>query len=339
MEIVFVHFGSPIPNHLQLNVSRVLRLFPEKQITLITDSSVETSKIDPSVKIYVAKFNNTYAQVNDLLTHPKDFRNNFWFNSLSRLMALCDYVETSHNSVLHIESDVLVSADFPIDEFQTLDRPIAYTMLGNLRAVASIFFLENEKAALHLREYISQSVAQDPSTTDMKILGHYQSQHPEFVRILASFPEAKDEFFFLMPEGIRNDFLYTFGKFKGYFDAADIGQFLMGDDPRNHRGVKYIRSKQTTSYLDPSAITYSYSQSRKFLDLESKSLEKIYSLHIHSKDPQVFNPKKTEKSLINSVLNQMRPEYRKFMPRVFIDSVLKSIRRRWLVVAKVARND
>lgn len=338
MEIVFVHFGSPIPRYLQQNISRVCRLFPDKKITLITDSSVFTDNIDADVGIYAAKFDSTYSYVNNLLNHPKDFRNNFWFTSLSRLMALCDYVNETHLSVLHIESDVLVSDDFPIDQFQGLDRPLAYTMLGDLRAVASIFFLRDAEAARHLRQYISDSVTQDPHATDMTILGDYQRNHPDFVRILASFPEARSEFSTLMTEEIRNDFRYSFEKFDGYFDAADIGQFLMGDDPRNHRGVKIVRGKQKTSYLDPSAITYSYSNKRKFLNLESKNSEKIYSLHIHSKDPHVFNPKKTEKSLIKSVLNQKKPQYRKFILKVFLNSIIKSLRRRLLVVAKVAKS-
>jgi hypothetical protein len=79
-----------------------------------------------------------------------------------------------------------------------------------------------------------------------------------------------------------------FGKFQGIFDAAPIGMWLTGQDPRNHRG-RILRYKPIPeSYVDPTRL-------KGRLELKEENLmydgnTPIYDLHIHSKARNLFSP-------------------------------------------------
>ena len=328
MEIVFVHFGSKFPKHLLLNLKRTCDFFPSVSVVLITD-------IEENLRIGKANFRTSYFAMdsdyhllNENLNHPKDFRNNFWFTSLARIYALCDYAAAKNVPILHIESDVLVSRDLPLDRFSFCDRPIAFTVVGKGAGVASVLWIENSKAALHLREYVTKSAQKDAMTTDMKILGQYQEDHPRSVRVLASFSTENTSSFKSLSPQILEDFSYTEDLFDGYFDAADVGQYLLGDDPRNHRGIKLFRRQLETSYLRPREVRYVYSETRNFLSIASGPHNRFFSLHIHSKNLKVFKEGKFRDVLSRAIRNQDKPEGRFLVVSVLVKSIKNSLQRR-----------
>jgi hypothetical protein len=332
MEIVFVHFGSKFPKHLILNLRRTCDLFPNDLVVLITDvqENLEISKKNFRKSYFTMDVD--YHLLNKNLNHPKDFRNNFWFTSLARIYALCDYVVSNNVSILHIESDVLVAGDLPVNRFSICDRPIAFTVVGERSGVASVMWIENAQAAIHLKEYAEKSSQRDPMTTDMKILGQYQEDFPQMVRALASFPTENVGSYRPLSLQIAKDFEYTENLFEGFFDAADVGQYLLGDDPRNHRGVKLVRKQLGTSYLRPREVEYVYSHSRSFLNTASGTRTRFYSLHIHSKDPSVFEKNRIEGALLKAIRNQDKPEEQILVLSVLVRSIKISILRRMNVL-------
>lgn len=339
MKIVFVHFGSSIPTYLKNNIRRVLDYFPDYELTLLTDSAIEIPELDAVVNVSQISQDSRYSRINEGLNHPKEFRNNFWFTSLARIVAICDYSIATGENLLHIESDVLLAKDFPLELFKTIDRPISYTILGERRAVASTFFLKSGGAARLLLKFIEDSVHDNPNTTDMKILGDFQQEFPGVVRVLASFPPEATISFSKLPDSLQDDFIYSLKLFGGYFDAADIGQYLLGDDPRNHRGVKYMRKELETSFFKPSTVQFEFNENREFIDVQGSVGRKVYSLHIHSKDLATFKRRSTNRRLRKSVLSQNQPESHKFLIRVFVTSVKYSILRRSKAFARRLRGE
>lgn len=329
LEIVFVHFGAKIPEYLQLNLQRTCDLLPDQSITFLTDRAQSLTIKNRNFRVQVFTDNEEFTFVNRALSHPTEFRDNFWFSSLARLMALADYVIKTNRSILHIESDVLISKDFPVKKFSALDRPVAYTMVGENSGVASLLFLESSEAAIFFKKFILTAVLDDASTTDMKILGLLQSQHPNFVRILASFPLQDTWAYSAIPLSLKGDFEYTQNLFDGFFDSADIGQYLLGDDPRNHRGVKYLRRELTTSYLNAGSLDYSISSEREFIGLASGASRKIYSLHVHSKNPKVFSPHFSDRVLRKALSEQNLPEKHVLVLSVFLNAIKVSLFRRF----------
>ena len=339
VEIVFVHFGPTLPKHLILNIRRTCELFPDHQVVLLTDRVQENEIVMENFCVQQASIHPEHSEIESKLNHPKDFRNNFWFASLVRLTAICNYTIEKKSPVLHIESDVLISHDFPLSKFSELDRAIAYTIIGDGFGVASIFWINSPMSAKLLKNFITEEVKKDSNTTDMKILGLFQTREEAQVRVLASFPLNPRAAHSAIPISIEKDFEYTRKILGGYFDAADIGQYLLGDDPRNHRGIKYLRRELPSSYLRPSKLRYSYSEDRAFLNIGANSEEKLFSLHIHSKNKGAFYPKKGLKIMQQAVKNQSKHEKHIFMVQVFLNSFTKAINRRIRNTSKVFRND
>lgn len=328
MEIVFVHFGSAPPKYLIQNLNRTCEFFPNTTVALITDVKADIEVDHSNFQKRHFELGPDYQQVNSQIHHPKSFRNNFWFTSLARVMALCDYVIEREVAVLHIESDVLVSQDFPLQKFTKCDQSIAYTMVGEMSGVASVLWLGNKNAAIHLRSYANFQAQVDSMTTDMKILGRYQQDYPQNVRILASFPTKLVTSYSSISTQIIQDMIYSEELFEGYFDAADVGQYLLGDDPRNNRGMKFLRRELITSFFKPSKVNFQYSKDRKFLNIFCENSNRYFSLHIHSKTESVFNEKKIESILSRAVENQSHPEKHILVPSVLVTSIRNSLIRR-----------
>jgi hypothetical protein len=329
MEIVFVHFGSIPPKYLIRNLNRTCEFFPDTKVTLITDVELDFEVKHSNFQNHQFELGTDYQQVNRQINHPKNFRQNFWFTSLARVIALCDYVIENNVAVLHIESDVLVSQDLPLQTFEQCDRSIAYTMVGELSGVASVLWLGDKSAAMRLRDYVNFQVQTDSMTTDMKILGQYQTDYPQQVRILASFPTRLSGSCSSISTQIVEDMIYSEDLFCGFFDAADVGQYLLGDDPRNHRGMKFVRRELFTSFFKPSKVSFQYSKSRRFINVASGSFNRYYSLHIHSKTESVFTEKKIERVLLRAVEKQSRPEKCILVPSVLLASIRHSLIRRF----------
>ena len=168
----------------------------------------------------------------------------------------------------------------------------------------------------------------NPGTTDMKILGLLKSQHPDLVRILASFPIKETTAYSPIDQTIRDDFEYSEYLFNGFFDSADIGQYLLGDDPRNHRGMKYIRRELATSYLKAGLLQYTFSKERQFIGLASGSTKRIYSLHVHSKNPKVFSKRFSYDVIRKALLEQDLSEKHILVLSIFLKAIKISIWRR-----------
>lgn len=333
MEIVFVHFGSIPPKYLIRNLNRTCEFFPDTTVTLITDVELDFEVKHSNFHKHHFDLGADYQRVDRRINHPKSFRKNFWFTSLARVMALCDYVIERNIPVLHVESDVLVAKDLPLHAFMQCDRSIAYTMVGELSGVASVLWLGDKGAAMLLRDYVNLQVQEDSMTTDMKILGQYQRDYPRRVRILASFPTKLLGSYSSIPRQIVEDMIYSEELFCGFFDAADVGQYLLGDDPRNHRGLKLLRHELVTSFFKPSKVSFQYSKNRRFLNISSGSVNRYYSLHIHSKTESVFIEKKIESVLSRAVETQSRPEKRILVPIVLVNSIRNSLVRRFRKLA------
>ena len=328
MQIVFVHFGHRIPSYLYANLVRVSDLFPNHRVILIADRPHRLKLTRKNFENKVIELKGNYVDVNHLLAHPRDFRENFWFSTLARLLAVCDYAINTNDSILHIESDVYISNDFPLDKFSGLDRPSAYTIVGELSGVASVLWLRDSKIAELLKKYILSEVKEDSMTTDMKILGKFKAESPSSVRILASFPWKSVSLNFPLGKGLEEDFEYSTKLFDGFFDSADVGQYLFGDDPRNHRGIKYVRRELLTSYLRPRSLNYKYSNNRHFIDISDDENFKIFSLHIHCKDSKLFDTRRNQKLFKLAIRKQKKAEGHILVFYSFLNALRFSIVRR-----------
>lgn len=316
--IVFVQLGKKPEGYVRENIGNCKQLFPAIPITLV-GNSWETRKAAESLKVSYSHFemNPTLENIFWDRELSKDFRDGFWIYTLQRLFAIIDFhLNNPFQKILHVESDVSLSPKFPISEL-ILEEQIHWLPFNHERDVASLVFLPSQSETQWLQERFVESLCSKRDHTDMTLLREISKNHPD--RIMY-FPVAESPNSQLLNKDASEEFSIRassqFSKFQGIFDAAPLGMWLTGQDPRNHRGQILRYKPIPESYVDPAMF-------KDRLELKEENLMydeniPIYDLHIHSKARNLFSPKanKVLRKLIRRSLDgEMESE---FSPSVYL---------------------
>ena len=287
-KFIFIHLGLALPEYLIANIVRTKTLFPDVSITVISDFEIDAQVIDADVALHLYKRNDLTSSL--FAGHTED--NDFWVRSLERIICLAEYIkfETSENQFIHIESDVLLLPNFPIDEISMIEE-IVWTRYNDVKDVGSLIYVPNRQSASLLHEAIVETLLNNPGITDMTLLSILSNK----LKVANTFSNH------LIPRNPKYTGLWQIDdsneKVKitsmGVFDPAQIGMWLTGMDPRNSFGITYIRKStfisNGDSEIDPSALRY-WLEKDKTLKAESLKGNSfpIWTLHVHSKNLKLF---------------------------------------------------
>jgi hypothetical protein len=329
MKVVFVHFGRNLPDHLILNLKRVGLLFPHLDVLLITNESCKLPK-SSLFTTFIYTPGKTWKEIEQTLSHDKSFRENFWLTSLVRLIAIDEYMSTINSEVIHIESDVTISPDFPFEKFRDLPRNIAYPIISQKSAIASVLYLRSSIASKVLTEKIISSVRQNSYATDMQILISFYCENPDLVQPLPVGPTYSKEIYNAdIPRLLLAEMDISRSILGGIIDGADLGQYLFGQDPRNLRGKRILRQEINNHFLKPRSLDFLYSDKRQFIDLSSQSrVSPVFALHIHSKNKDLFRRGTLERVLRGAVNNAKLPSSFDFLPSIYLNIIYLAVVRR-----------
>lgn len=214
--------------------------------------------------------------------HNYNFRNGFWKNTSKRLFLIYEYMKLCElKNVFHIENDVLLYSSL---DFQ-MSNNVYLTMDANNRCIPGIIYI--------------------PDSTLIEPLIHNYNFRLNDMSNMALFYKNNKNTVKLFPiiDNISYDktmYNENFQEFNSIFDAAAIGQYLGGVDPRNSPGdtrgfvnetcvVKY--DKYEFTWIKKENLYYPY---MKVGDTHIK----INNLHIHSKNLKQFLIKENVKSEI-----------------------------------------
>jgi len=329
MNLVFAHFGSNIPKHLDRNLKRATLLFPAHQIFLITDRQLNKDKYD-KVSIYTYTYKQDWWKLHSQLNHSKDFRDNFWFTSTARFLALAEFSDSFNEEFLHIESDVIIASDFPFEKLSKANYDFMFPIVSESNAIASTIYIKNSEAAKYLAKFALTESGKNSMTTDMYILSELSRKNEVNFAPLPTAPVWSYE-----KSNSGNSFLQMSDalilSLGGVFDGFDLGRYLFGDDPRNKRGFSTLRDNDTTTYLNVRNLKLVMRPERDFpflVNTESDFYTPVFSLHVHSKNLKLFEIKKSRKVIKNYVLNSKKEPSTVFVFSVFIKSALKSLKQR-----------
>ena len=325
-----MHFGNRPPKHLTLNIARCKALFPNNSIILITNRECKVPRIK-GIELYIYDQGSVWRQLDSNLSHPKDFRENFWLTSLARFLALEDYLANNSEEILHLESDVILSQDFPFDKFSNLPKPIAFPILSSSQGIASTLYIRNYETASLLVALTLEMASKDSQTTDMLILRSFYNSYPEKTQLLPIGPPEKSAYQNFGDGIFLAEMISATLLFDGCFDGLDIGYHLFGVDPRNARGKKYLRKALDSSFLCMKETTIEFSNSRNFLSIGSNRFDSkiaLFSLHIHSKNAKLFQISKSNKYFKMAADDHLLPESTEFVPRIFVHAIVRAIIKR-----------
>lgn len=304
-------------------------MYKNYQITLLTDQKPLNFQ-QSNISITTIQQDNTWRKIENQLTHPRKFRNNFWFTSLIRFIEIAKFGLECNEKILHIESDVITSSDLPLTKFESIKQSLAFPLFNNEMGIASLLFVNEAHGAQLLLNECLTAVRNNSRTTDMLILGLIATKFPNKVMILPSFIEANN---MLRTEDIdfREKITQNIAKFGGIFDGLEIGQFMFGEDSRNNRGLKVLRRVNPYSNLNVLSSEYRFKRNRDFPYLidQNQNLSPLYSIHIHSKNKRAFQRDNSEylrKYFYNSELGRAN----EFEPVTFLRGLIQFISRRVL---------
>lgn len=279
LDLVFVHLGSKIPNHLISNLNYCCATFPQRNIVLIANKDFKRAKVNSRVKIW--KYSPSEELIlritNELKINPR-FRNGFWIYTKLRFLALANYVTEVQKSILHIENDVWIAPYFNFTEFETLKQELAFPLVDPKRAVASTLFIRGDYGA----KMLAEATLLSKDSTDMQILNEIRNVYTREVLTLPSTYSVE-----------RACNVYS-DKKSVLFDGIAMGMFLFGDDSRNKFGISRRFTDYSNTNLHLSKSEFRLKEGVLELRIDS-SWRNVQSLHLHSKTEVLFSPHYAER--------------------------------------------
>lgn len=206
------------------------------------------------------------------------FRDGFWIKTLERFFVMEAFAGTySVDRFFHAELDNLL---FDIRSLASvLDR------VGNgffcprdavSRGIASLIYVNDLSRLQHMNNWFRCHYA--TIKNEMELLGHMLEHEPGFYALpteTALQVSRKANWDFVEKE-----------RTEGIFDAAAMGQFLFGIDPRNVKGMLFNGFVNENALIDFHRLRFTFIKDEKTVWVsygDDDKLVRCYNLHVHSK--------------------------------------------------------
>lgn len=307
MEIILVYLGDKnLPKYVNENINYLIQNFSEIQITFISDNpknlrtvsylGANTFKCLDYYKIMPKKYLDNIPDLN--------FRGGYWFLTLARFFAIEEYIRKFNlKNVLQLESDVLLMKNFPFYKLSKL-KGLAFPLVNSGYGAASILYIENRTSISSLCKFAKEEIFKNPELTDMDILGSNKLTEIVNVTYLPTAFGEIDHFQNWVTKLDRKKLSSNVSNFGGIFDGMTWGQFLTGEDPRNHYGIRKLFRNQTHHSVLVDTYEIFFDNESLMVKDETSTFE-IFCLHIHSKNKQYFDYNDHYTLLKNRISNYM----------------------------------
>jgi hypothetical protein len=280
MNIVLVSVSN-FQEYILTNIGQLLKLgHAPSSIHVITDRAF-FDRFPREINIVDAGELHDVYRYNERVSKNQDgFRNGFWRLASARFFYILAYMERMDiQDVIHLENDVPVyyNCDRLLD---LVDRTKIYMPFDSYeRNIASIVYIPN--AGVLSRVMSSYNFDMNDMENFAVIRRHSPAliDHFPICRALDSFTDE------------QRYVCMNFERFRMIFDAAAIGQYLGGVDPRNIAGDSrgFINETCVIKYNEYRVIWNIGDDSvrRPFLQINGEIVP-VFNLHIHSKNVSVF---------------------------------------------------
>ena len=261
--------NTEIPPHLLENLRRTQTLFPKHEVFLITNFSINLPA-DLRVKIFQVGINDF---VSDFEAHEWDssFRNGFWQASFMRILVLKTFHDRyPSDSILHVESDVILLPQFPFESISKLTK-LHWNSFGNKADVGALIYSPSSTETAFLVSSLRLHLKVNPRATDMTALFAIRQENSDRCNVLPTSPLDQ-----------------SFSSLPFIFDGAILGMWLFGQDPRNHYGYQPRFRNLSESFYALTRHSVRVHETGSLNFLECGVTAPIATLHIHCKDKRLF---------------------------------------------------
>jgi hypothetical protein len=276
MKIVLVMLNN-LQSYIFDNIQHLIN-HNNNDITVITDKKFNTLFENISVNIIniedlIPEYINVVSNTNNT------FRNGFWLLASYRFIAMYEYMK-QHNikNIIHIENDVLIYKNIDTINLHNMNK-LLLTMDSRNRCIPGIMFIPNYEI---LKKCLDKF---NPKLNDMENFSICYYVLSDYIDTLPIFLE----------HSVNDDTKMVTKNFKSYdaiFDAAAIGQYLGGIDPRNNPGdndtIGFVNETCTIDYSKYKFIWKNENNKKIPYIVANNNEYPIVNLHIHCKDLKKF---------------------------------------------------
>jgi hypothetical protein len=298
--IVFIHIGKSIPSHVSIALLQARAFNPDCPIIFVAneealrDFSLNDSQANITY-IFCESLNKTeehikFSNKSGLNSH---WREGFWLYTSERFLYLNDLiVQHGLKNVFHMEHDNMLYVDLKelLPIFKAHYPGLGITMDNDDRCIPGIVFIRNVKAMRLLASFFADTAGEN--NNDMQTLSKFKKIYGS--HLTANLPVTTQEYVdtqsLVTPSGKttknKNDYCLHVDLFQSIFDAAAIGQYLGGTDPRN--GLSAPGFINEACVFNPSLLTYEWiidDMERKVpFAVYANKKYRINNIHVHSKN-------------------------------------------------------
>lgn len=298
MEVVLVCTGN-FQSYILDNIQQ-LKNFQNNKITVITESEFfphfpsDIRLIDR--KTLKNELLENYLQKTHL---SQDFRGGFWIHCFTRFLYIYQYMKNENKeNVIHVENDVMTYFRMDEEFLNKFDKEKEmYIILDNPnRCIPGLLFIRN----YHIWEKLFQHL--NFHNNDMEWLSSMYRTYPQHIDYLPNIHQD------IQTHDIKWN--HDFDKWNCIFDAAAMGQYLGGVDPRNISGntIGFVNTDASFPYNGYRFQWFKENELWVPYLIDGDKKIKIMNLHIHCKNLQQFlssNPEPFTHSLLEKSLSPL----------------------------------
>jgi hypothetical protein len=261
------------------NIEQLIRL-QHKNIYVITDRGFFSyfDKYISQIKLIDVNDLDEKYNFESNTSLDKNFRGGFWYLTSLRFFYIYELIDKYNlEDVFHLENDVLVYYNF--DEIiKYINKNYMYIPFDSYkRNIASIMYIPNKVIFKNILNHYNFNINDMDNFSNIKNKSALIQNFPIFIKNNNLTEEQK----FVC----ENCELFPF-----IFDAAAIGQYLGGVDPRNKSGNTegFVNETCVIKYNNYDFVFKEIDHiNRPFIIIENNEIP-IFNLHIHSKNLSKF---------------------------------------------------
>jgi len=294
--IVLVHQGNEFVDYINDCITQILK-FNNCKIFIASNKIHQNKIINDELVSFVPIEELEKTENHNIFTKTKgydvNFRDGFYKSVTERFLIIEEVmIKFSLSNVFHFENDNLIYIDIS-KHLETFVENYTFASVfdNDSRCIPSFVYFKSLESIRKLNEFIIGS----SDSNDMSLLSEYRYHNISEIFNLPLFPDFYD-LDLISPMGHRTNnpshYYHNFDKFNSIFDAACLGQYLGGVDPRNIGGdtTGFINE---SCLINPSSFDFDFridEFGRKYPVVIFKGKEvKINNLHMHCKNLKKFN--------------------------------------------------